>query len=119
MRLLADESCDFTVVRDLRVAGHDVLTVGESCPGAEDDHVMNLAAREGRILIPEDKDFGQLVYASGIGMGGVILLRYPATVRANLSRAVVDLVGRRGETLAGRFVVLQPGRVRIGRRPGS
>jgi predicted nuclease of predicted toxin-antitoxin system len=46
MRFLADESCDFAVVRALRSADHDV---------------MERAVREGRLLITEDKDFGQLV----------------------------------------------------------
>jgi hypothetical protein len=31
MRFLADESCDFAVVRALRAAGHDVLAVAETC----------------------------------------------------------------------------------------
>ena len=34
MRLLADESCDFSVVRALRAAGHDVLAVSEVALGA-------------------------------------------------------------------------------------
>jgi hypothetical protein len=29
LRFLADESCDFTVVRSLRAAGYDVLAVSE------------------------------------------------------------------------------------------
>jgi hypothetical protein len=29
VRFLADESCDFAVVRALRSAGHDVLAIGE------------------------------------------------------------------------------------------
>ena len=115
MRFLADENCDFAVVRALRAAGHDVLAVAEAAPGTEDVVVVDLAVREGRILLTEDKDFGQLVYAAKRGTGGVILLRYPATARTNLSEAVMELVGRLGESLLGRFVVMQPGRVRIGR----
>jgi predicted nuclease of predicted toxin-antitoxin system len=114
MRFLADENCDFAVVRALRTAGHDVLVVAEAAPGAEDVVVVDLAVREGRILLTEDKDFGQLVYAAKRDTGGVILLRYPATARTNLSKAVVELVGRLGESLIGRFVVMQPSRVRIG-----
>jgi hypothetical protein len=34
MRFLADESCDFAVVRALRSAGHDVLAVAEVARGA-------------------------------------------------------------------------------------
>ena len=51
MRFLADESCDFTVVRALRTAGHDVMVVVESAPAAEDQDVITLAVREGRILL--------------------------------------------------------------------
>jgi hypothetical protein len=33
MRFLADESCDFAIVRALRAAGHDVVAVTERLPG--------------------------------------------------------------------------------------
>jgi hypothetical protein len=32
MRFLADESCDFRVVRALRDAGHDLIAVAEAAP---------------------------------------------------------------------------------------
>ena len=50
MRFLADESCDFAVVRALRRAGFDVLCISESTPRAEDSEVIRLALREERIL---------------------------------------------------------------------
>ena len=63
MRFLADESCDFSVVRILRADGHDVVAITEALPGSDDAMVVDLARREQRILITEDKDFCQLVYA--------------------------------------------------------
>jgi predicted nuclease of predicted toxin-antitoxin system len=57
LNFLADESCDFRVVRTLREAGHDVLAVCEFAKRMQDQEVMNLSAREERILITEDKDF--------------------------------------------------------------
>jgi predicted nuclease of predicted toxin-antitoxin system len=48
MRFLADESCDFRVVRALRDAGHDVAAVIEVASGAEDFSVIDIAAREQR-----------------------------------------------------------------------
>lgn len=114
MRLLADESCDFAVVRALRAAGHDVMAIAEVSPRAEDDTVIELAVSQGRVLLTEDKDFGQMVYARGRATGGVVFLRYGGRARAALVRTVVELVRRRGERLVGRFVVVHPGRVRIG-----
>ena len=114
MRFLADESCDFAVVRALRDAGFDVAAVGDVAPGAEDHIVTDRAVREDRMLLTEDKDFGQFVFAEGTATGGVLLLRFPATARTAMAQSVVDLVTQHGERLVGRFVVLQPGRVRIG-----
>src|SRR3990172_2080429 len=73
---LAHESCDFAVVRALRAAGHDVVAIAEVTPRAEDDAVIDLAVREERLLLTEDKDFGQLVYARGRRTAGVLLLRF-------------------------------------------
>src|SRR5438045_2278792 len=55
MRSLADESCDFAAVRALRAAGYDVATVSEKSPGATDSSVIDLAYRENRVLLTEDK----------------------------------------------------------------
>lgn len=114
MRFLADESCDFAVVRALRASGHDVTVVAERARGAPDEAVIALAVREDGVLLTEDKDFGQLVYARQEVSGGVLLLRFPARARAAIARSVDDLVQTRGDTLLGRFVVVQPGRVRVG-----
>ena len=115
MRFLADESCDFNIVRALRAAEFDVLAVAEVIPRATDARVIELAAAEDRILLTEDKDFGQLVYASAEPSPGVVLMRFPARARQSLSAAMLELIRRRGERLREAFVVLQPGRVRIGR----
>src|SRR3990172_10868229 len=116
MRFLADESCDFAVVRALRAAGHDVAAVAEISPRADDEIVIDRAVREQRILVTEDKDFGQLVYADKRSSAGVLFVRFPANARRSLARTVVELVRRKGEKMAGDFVVVQPGRTRVGRR---
>ena len=101
----------------LRNAGFDAVAIIEVAPGAEDAAVIDLAVREGRMLITEDKDFGRFVYADERHTAGVMLLRFPATARANIASTVVELIGRRGDRLEGRFVVVQPGRRRIGGIP--
>ena len=58
MRFLADESCDFRVVQALRAADHDVTAIIQVAPGAEDAAVIEIAFREERIFITEDRDFG-------------------------------------------------------------
>jgi predicted nuclease of predicted toxin-antitoxin system len=116
VRFLADESCDFAVVRVLRATGHDVLAVAELASGSDDAIVMDMAFRENRVLLTEDKDFGQLAYAHSQQSSGVILIRYPAGARKALPNAVMVLVSELGNNLIGSFIVMSPGQVRIGRR---
>ena len=66
LRFLADESCDFAVVRALRGAGYDVLAVSEVTHRSDDRELIDQAYREQRILLTEDKDFGWLVYVSHV-----------------------------------------------------
>lgn len=113
MRLVADESCDFSVVLALRAAGHDVASITEVMAGADDDKVITVARTERRLLLTEDKDFGQLVFAAARESSGVILIRYPMSARSALTAAVLKLLTDRGDDLYSRFAVLEPGRVRV------
>lgn len=113
MRFLADESCDFTVVRALRAAGHDVRAVADVSRGAPDEQVIDLALQESRVLLTEDKDFGQLVFASAGESPGVVFIRFPANVRKAMTDAVVRFVEENSAKIGGRFSVVQPGRIRI------
>jgi predicted nuclease of predicted toxin-antitoxin system len=117
MQFLADESCDFNLVRVLREAGYDVTAICETSPRAEDNEVIEQAVRESRVLLTEDKDFGQLVFAHGREARGVVFVRYPPAGREKLFTAVCRLIKQHGRKLAGCCVVVEPGRVRIGRIP--
>ena len=114
---LADESCDFAVVRALRPAGYDVLAIAEIAPQTQDPEVLELAVRERRVLITEDKDFGQLVYAELRELSGVILIRFPASERERLPGIILDAITELGDRLLGSFIVITPNRIRIGRDP--
>jgi predicted nuclease of predicted toxin-antitoxin system len=113
VRLVADENCDFSLVIDLRSAGYDVASISERMAGAEDETVIDFARSERRLLVTEDKDFGQLVFAAAKENSGVILIRYPASARSALTAAVLKLLADNGDNLYSRFAVLEPGRVRV------
>ena len=113
MRFLADESCDFAVVRALRSTGHDVLAVSEFQSRSVDEELMELAHHTGRILLTEDKDFGWLAFVRHVTSGGVVLIRFPASARSGLAGSITRLVEELGAKLNGAFVVVRPGSVRI------
>ena len=117
MNFVADESCAGPVIRALRQAGHDVIAIVDVAKGASDEHVLALALREKRVLITEDRDFGELVYARGHLNAGVVLIRFPISARQSKAASVVDAVGTLGARLTRAFAVIEPGRVRISSRP--
>ena len=59
LKFLADESCDFAFVRVLRQNGYDVKAIVEVMPGASDLRVLESGFEERRVLLTEDKDFGE------------------------------------------------------------
>ena len=118
LRFLADESCDFAVVRALRAEGYDVLAVSEVTQRSNDRELIEQAYHEARVLLTEDKDFGWLVYVSQSDSAGVILIRFPGDARQTLVHAIVRLIDEQGERLHRAFVVMQPGHVRISHKPG-
>jgi predicted nuclease of predicted toxin-antitoxin system len=100
-------------VRSLRGANYDVEAIMEIASGETDVNIIKMAINSGLILITEDRDVGDLVYAHQNNQGGIILIRYTSTARKNMAEAVRSLIQQRGEGLAGCFVVVSPLKVRI------
>ncbi len=113
MRFLADENIERPVVEAVRALGHDVAYISEGFRGADDDWVLKLANRERRVLITNDKDFGELVYLRGQIATGVLLMRFRGE-RSSVKAAFVKAFMQEGTArLAGHFVVLSESGVRI------
>ena len=117
MNFVADESCARPVIQALREAGHDVVAIAEIAKGATDDQVLERALKEKCVLITEDRDFGELVYARGRPSAGVILVRFPSRARRAKSATVIQAVSKLGSRLGDAFTVVEPGRLRISSRP--
>jgi predicted nuclease of predicted toxin-antitoxin system len=117
MNFVADESCAGPVIRALREAGHDVVAIAEVAKGATDEAVLDRALNEKRVLITEDRDFSEVVYARGRPSTGVILVRFQSLARRAKPATVVDAVAKLGARLQDAFTVIEPGRVRVSSRP--
>ena len=70
--ILADENIDHRLIAEVRAAGYVIDSVYESHRGLADEVVIALSRNPPRIILTEDKDFGEWVFAYGIrGDGGV------------------------------------------------
>ena len=113
MRFLADENVSRAVINRLLNAGHDVLVVAETSAGASDKDILDAAASEHRILITEDRDFGEMVIRQRLAVGGVLLLELDRLSSAMEAGTVSEFVATQAGRLMGNLVVIEPGRVRI------
>lgn len=113
MKFLADECCDADLVTALRRDEYDVMYVVESMRGASDTEVLRRARTEERIVLTEDKDFGELVYRLHRPVPGIILLRFDPADRPLKIPRLRSLLERHSNQLHGTFVVLDPERARI------
>jgi predicted nuclease of predicted toxin-antitoxin system len=116
MRFLLDENVDARLVRHLRVAGHDVVSVLDA-PGAgsSDTEVLEAASADRRVLVTNDTGFGELILRRGLPHAGVLLLRFETTALA-MWQAAIDAVLRDYADRLGEFTVVTEAGVRF-RRP--
>jgi predicted nuclease of predicted toxin-antitoxin system len=76
MRFLLDQSTDARLIHHLTQRGHEATRVAREYPhGLSDAQVLAIAHAESRILITDDRDFGELVFSLGQPHAGVIYLR--------------------------------------------
>jgi predicted nuclease of predicted toxin-antitoxin system len=113
LRFLADECCDAGLVTSLRNEGHDVLYVPELRPGGPDEVVLRQAYQEGRVLLTEDKDFGELVYRLKKPAAGIVLIRIPVEQRRIKWLRVKRLIEKYGDRLPGHLVIVGDERFRF------
>lgn len=113
LKLLADESLDFRIVLHLRKSGFDVISVMEDNPGISDKEVLNLAIKYNAILLTEDSDFGEWIFAHKEKTTGVVFFRYNSKEVNEIAKAITIIINKYGINLFGKFTVITSKKVRI------
>jgi predicted nuclease of predicted toxin-antitoxin system len=115
MNFLFDQSADFRLIPYLQHLGHDVTAVSHEYPsGLDDNHILAIARREGRILITTDLDFGEMVVRLALPHAGLILLRLPgATLQTKIDRLATALRDHAQDLAECRLLVVTSRRIRI------
>jgi predicted nuclease of predicted toxin-antitoxin system len=110
---MVDECTGPAVTRGLRGLGHDVHCVFGSSRGMTDAEVLRQASAEERILITNDKDFGDAVFRDRHSHRGLILLRLEDERSAGKIAALTRLLDSHSARLANTFVVVTEQGVRF------
>jgi len=115
MKFLLDESADFPLAAYLEQLGHDVTAVVHDYTLSIKDHeVLSIANAEQRIVITNDKDFGELIYHRKLSHSGVIFLRLgDESIPRKIDR-LDDVLTHHADDLSDRsYVTVTDKRIRV------
>lgn len=116
-RLIADENIQSPLVEALREDGHDVLYITEYSDGITDEEVLSIAADQQRLLLTEDKDFGELVFRLKRGLPGVILFRMADVLWHSRYKRLTKLFQQHAKQLDRKYIVVEGDRFRFRSMP--
>lgn len=113
MRFIVDECTGNAVAAWLLKENHDVFSVYDKARGINDTEVIDRAFKENRIVITNDKDFGEKIFRERFPHHGIILLRLNDERSANKIDVLKNLLQQYSEQIPNNFIVATEDKVRI------
>src|SRR6266498_319744 len=111
--IIADENVERYWIELLRNSGFNVFSVKESYPGIKDLELIGLVKQKQGVLLTEDKDFGELVFAYSIKNFSVIFLRYDQPKYDLIQDKLLDVVEKFYESEETFFITITKNKIRI------
>lgn len=110
--ILVDENIDDHITEAIRSINVDVYSVAKHNPGIKHEEIERSRIPP-RIILTEDKDFGEWVFSHGVKGVSVILLRYKFSDTKRMIEVLVDLLNKKIPDLLGKFTVVTINKIRI------
>ena len=111
--IVADENIEQYWIELLRKNGYEVLSIREKHAGMADKAIVELVREKAGMLITEDKDFGELVFAHGFKEVTVIFLRYDQPQYKQIQQSVLDVVNAYYKRDGFFFITITPAIIRV------
>ena len=113
MRFLVDECTGSKVAEWLRGENHEVFSVFDEERGISDAKILAKSFDENRILITNDKDFGEMIFRERRKHHGIIFMRLDDERAANKIEVLRRLLKGYADKLSEEFVVVTETKVRF------
>ena len=107
MKFIVDENLGPSISNWLKNKGFDTFCVLQEATSVDDTAVLDTANKENRIIVTNDKDFGELVFKNHLPCKGVILLRMDDNSLKNLFDNYLGLISQ------DNFIVVSDENVRV------
>ncbi len=113
LNFLADVNIEKSIIDELKKSGYDIKWIAEVNPHMDDISIFKMASEENRILLTNDKDFGEIVFRQKLVTSGIVLFRIKGQ-SANVKRGLFKkLLATHKDKIAKYFVVINKNRFRF------
>ena len=113
LKFLVDVGVSIKVESWLIEREYDTKNVRDIDPRMPDKNILQIAVKEKRMVLTMDKDFGDLVYSSGLSHAGVLLLRIEDCNSEEKLSIVERILSKYGDGIHGKFCVYKDNKLRI------
>ena len=107
LKFLVDVGVGKKVEEYLLGKSYDTKAVRSLDQRIPDQDIIRLAALEKRIVITMDKDFGEIVYHSGMDHCGILLLRLEDATGLEKQQVIAKILAKYADNLKNHFCVYQ------------
>lgn len=111
--IIADEHIDDRIIKAIRKIPINILSIKESYRGLDDEGIIFLSKELDKIILTEDKDFGEWVFAHKIKGVSVIFLRYHVSETDKIAEILVDLLKQKKQKLKNKFTTVMINKIRF------
>ena len=112
MKFLAEVNVEKSIVEEITTLGYDIKCVTSINPLMTDEDVLSTANSEDRILITNDKDFGEIVFRQQLIASGIILIRVVDQNTQDKVKLVKKLLIFYKDKIKNHFVVVSSNKFR-------
>lgn len=113
IKFIADVNLEKPVIDFLRENGYDVLWVPDYNCEISDKDLLVLANTQNRVLLTNDKDFGEITFLQKKLSAGIILFRVKEQNAQDKIILIKKLLQNYGEKIVNHFIVINKDRIRF------
>lgn len=110
--IIADENIDHRIIASIRKIGIDVYSIYENSRGFRDEEIISFSKNPPKIILTEDKDFGEWVFAHQVNDISVIFLRYQFQDTELIIKVLEKLLQNNISQLFGKFTTVTIHKIR-------
>ena len=106
IKFIANVNVEKPLIDFLIEKGYDVKWVADLDKQMSDISICEMAAKEQRVILTNDKDFGEIVFLQRKAIHGIVLLRVRGQIVTEKIGLLKRLLDRHAEKIMNHFVVV-------------